>query len=100
MPHRSSSPPGPEEPSTRPFRRRAACPLGLYLFDRLANAAVFTNLTQAIDHRGPNTTTLTLTPGFRVHLRANWYGLGGVELPVTQPQPFDYQVLGGLMKVW
>ena len=61
---------------------------------------VSTNLTQDIDHRGPNTTTLTLTPGFRVHLGANWYGLGGVELPVTQPQPFDYQVLGGLMKVW
>jgi hypothetical protein len=61
---------------------------------------VSTNLTQDIDHRGPNTTTLTFTPGFRVHLGANWYGLGGVELPVTQPQPFDYQVLGGLMKVW
>jgi hypothetical protein len=61
---------------------------------------VSTNLTQAIDHRGPNTSTLTFTPGFRVHLGANWYGLGGVELPVTQPQPFDYQVLGGLMKVW
>ena len=49
---------------------------------------------------GPEHATLTLTPGFRVHLGANWYGLGGVELPVTQPQPFDYQVLGGLMKVW
>jgi hypothetical protein len=61
---------------------------------------VSTNLTQAIDHRGPNTTTLTLTPGFRVHLGWNWYGLGGVEVPVTQPEPFDYQVLGGLMKVW
>ena len=61
---------------------------------------VSTNLTQDIDHRGANTTTLTLTPGFRIHLGANWYGLGGVELPVTQPQPFDYQVLGGLMKVW
>ena len=31
---------------------------------------VSTNLTQDIDHRGPNTTTLTLTPGFRVHLGA------------------------------
>jgi len=29
-----------------------------------------------------------------------WYGLGGVEVPVTHPEPFDYQVLGGLMKVW
>jgi hypothetical protein len=61
---------------------------------------VSTNLTSAIDHRGPNTTTLTLTPGFRLHLGWNWYGLGGVEVPVTHPEPFDYQVLGGLMKVW
>jgi hypothetical protein len=30
----------------------------------------------------------------------NWYGLGGTEIPVTQPEPFDYQVLGALMKVW
>jgi hypothetical protein len=61
---------------------------------------VSTNLSSAIDHRGPNTTTLSLTPGFRIHLGGNWYGLGGVEVPVTQPEPYDYQVLGGLMKVW
>ena len=61
---------------------------------------VSTNLNTAIDHRGPNTTNLSLTPGFRIHLGGNWYGLGGVEVPVTQPEPFDYQVLGGLMKVW
>jgi len=30
----------------------------------------------------------------------NWYLLGGVEVPVTRPLPFDYQVLGGLMKVF
>jgi hypothetical protein len=30
----------------------------------------------------------------------NWYGLAGVELPLTRHQPFDYQVLSGLMKVW
>jgi hypothetical protein len=61
---------------------------------------VSTNLNTAIDHRGPNTTNLSLTPGFRIHMGGNWYGLGGVEVPVTQPEPFDYQVLGGLMKVW
>jgi hypothetical protein len=61
---------------------------------------VSTNLSSAIDHRGPNTTTLSFTPGFRIHLGGNWYGLGGVEVPVTQPEPYDYQVLGGLMKVW
>jgi hypothetical protein len=61
---------------------------------------VATNLTQAIDHRGPNTTTLTFTPGFRIHMGRDWYLLGGTEVPVTNPEPFDYQVLGGLMKVW
>jgi len=28
----------------------------------------------------------------------NWYLLGGVEVPATDPEPFDYQVLAGLMK--
>jgi hypothetical protein len=41
-----------------------------------------------------------LTPGFRTHLGANWYLLGGVEVPVTNPKAFDFQVLGGLMKVF
>ena len=59
------------------------------------------NLSQLIDNRGPQqTTTLTLTPGFRNHLRQNWYLLGGVEVPVTDPKPFDYQLLAGLMKVF
>jgi len=61
---------------------------------------VATNLNTAIDHRGPNTTNVSLTPGLRTHLGCNWYGLAGVEVPVTKPEPFDYQVLGGLMKVW
>jgi hypothetical protein len=61
---------------------------------------VATNLSQLTDDRGPATTTLTFTPGFRSHLGANWYLLGGVELPATQPEPFDYQILGGLMKVF
>ena len=25
---------------------------------------------------------------------------GGVELPATQPEPFSYKILGGLMKVF
>ena len=45
-------------------------------------------------------TTVTLTPGFRTHLGRNWYLLGAVEVPVTRDKPFDYQVLGGLMKVF
>jgi len=41
-----------------------------------------------------------LTPGFRTHLGANWCLLGGVEVPVTNPKAFDFQVLRGLMKVF
>jgi hypothetical protein len=61
---------------------------------------VAANLTQLTDNRGPSTTTLTFTPGFRTHMGANWYLLGGVELPATQPEPFAYKILGGLMKVF
>lgn len=67
---------------------------------------VSTNLTQATDGeevlgvREPNVTTLTFTPGFRTHLGANFYLLGGVEVPATNPKPFDYQVLAAIMKVW
>jgi len=61
---------------------------------------VTTNLNHAMDDRGPNTTTVTFTPGFRTHVGCNWYVLGGVEVPATHPEPFDYQVLAGLMKVF
>ena len=60
-----------------------------------------TNLTQVIDNRGPNSrTVLSLGPGFRTHVLDNWYLLGAVEVPVTYPQPYQYQVLGGIMKVY
>ena len=59
-----------------------------------------TNLSQATDDRGPATTTLKLAPGFRTHLGANWYLLGAVDVPVTNPEPFDAEVLAGLMKVF
>jgi Putative MetA-pathway of phenol degradation len=58
------------------------------------------NLRQPIDDRGPDHTVFTLTPGFRTHLGANWYLLGGVEVPVAHPKAFDFQILGGLMKVF
>jgi hypothetical protein len=66
---------------------------------------VSTNLNQLTDGeiagtQVPNNTTLTFTPGFRTHLGANFYLLGGVEVPATHPKPFDYQVLAALMKVW
>jgi hypothetical protein len=61
---------------------------------------VATNLGQVTDESGPATTTLTFTPGFRTHLGRNWYLLGGFEVPATNPQPFDFQLLAGLMKVF
>jgi hypothetical protein len=61
---------------------------------------VATNISQPIDDRGAQTTTLTFTPGFRTHLGANWYLLGGFELPATNPSPFNYQAILGLMKVF
>ena len=60
-----------------------------------------TNLSQTIDRRGgDNSTFVSLTPGFRTHIGQNWYLLGAVEVPVTHPEPYDYQVLGGIMKVF
>jgi hypothetical protein len=60
-----------------------------------------TNLYQIMDHRGPsNPTLLTITPGVSAHAGGDWYLLAGVEVPLTRPEPFDYRVLGGLMKVW
>jgi hypothetical protein len=58
------------------------------------------NLAQSMDNRGPATTVVTLTPGLRTHLGANFYLLAGVEVPVTNVKPFDFQVLWGLMKVF
>jgi hypothetical protein len=61
---------------------------------------VATNLIQATDDRGPATTTVTFTPGFRDYLGHNWYVLGGVEVPATHPKSFDYSLLSGLMYVF
>ncbi len=62
---------------------------------------VSTNFNHAIDNRGPSdTTNVTITPGFRTHLGQNWYLLGGVEFPITEPKSFDYQPLIGLMLVF
>lgn len=62
---------------------------------------VATNFTQVIDNRGPSSRTfVTLGPGFRTHMIDNWYLLGAVEVPVTYPQPYDYQGMGGIMKVY
>ena len=62
---------------------------------------VANNITQAIDNRGPSsTTTFSLGPGFRSHLGDNWFLLGAADFAVTNPQPYDYQVTGAIMKVY
>ena len=62
---------------------------------------VSTNLSQPIDNRGTSSNTfVSLTPGFRTHMGDNWYLHGGVEVPVTSNPAYDYQVLGGIMKVY
>lgn len=60
------------------------------------------NFNQALDSRAYplGLANFSLTPGFRTHVGNNWYLLGAVEVPVTYPKPYDYQVLGGIMKVY
>jgi hypothetical protein len=60
---------------------------------------VSANLTQLTDS-GAKTTTVTMAPGFRDYLGWNWYLLGAVVVPVTNPQSFDYQVQAALMWVF
>jgi hypothetical protein len=57
-----------------------------------------TNLVQTVT--GPSLNTVSLTPGMRTHLGADWYALIAVEVPVTHRKGFDYQILGALMKVF
>ncbi|MGD0958844.1 MAG: hypothetical protein ABSB19_03465 [Methylomonas sp.] len=58
------------------------------------------NMAQALDNRGPATSSFSVGPGFRTHLGANWYLLGAVDVPVIKPYNYDYQVSGGIMKVF
>jgi hypothetical protein len=71
-----------------------AAPFGDLVF------SVGSTLSQATDNRGPHTTTLVFTPAFRTHLGHNWYLLAGVDIPATEPDPYDYQPTVGLMKVF
>jgi hypothetical protein len=62
---------------------------------------VSTNLSQPIDNRAATSNTfVSLTPGFRTHVGHNWYLLGAVEVPVTSQPAYNYQVMGGIMKVY
>ncbi len=76
------------------FTDHDATPFGDLVF------SVGTTLTQATDDRGPNTTTLIFTPAFRTHVGCNWYLLAGIDVPATNPDPYDYQPTVGVMKVF
>jgi hypothetical protein len=43
-------------------------------------------------------TLVTLTPGVRTHLGHNWFLIGGLEVPVTGPKPFDERATVVLIK--
>ncbi len=45
-------------------------------------------------------TSATLTPGFRTHLGGGYYFLGGLEVPVTGPVPFQENAIFWLMKTF
>jgi hypothetical protein len=76
------------------FTEHDATPFGDLVFD------IGTTLNQATDDRGPATTTLIFTPAFRTHMGRDWYLLAGVDVPVTNPEPYDFQPTVGLMKVF
>jgi hypothetical protein len=57
---------------------------------------VCANLRQ--DLGGDNSTQVTLTPGLRTHLGNNWFLIGGLEVPVTGPKPFDERATFVLIK--
>jgi hypothetical protein len=45
-------------------------------------------------------TVFSLTPGVRTHLGNNWFLIGGVEVPVTGPKPFQEGFTVVLIKGW
>ncbi|MEY2699575.1 MAG: hypothetical protein RIQ52_330 [Pseudomonadota bacterium] len=62
---------------------------------------VAANMTQYLDRRSPQSTTIvTVGPGFRTHMADRWYLLGTVEFPVTYPQPYDFELQASIMKVY
>ncbi len=62
---------------------------------------VAANFTHAIDNRKPtDNTDVTIAPGFRTHLGQNWFLLGGIEFPVTEPKSFDYSPSFAFLKIF
>jgi hypothetical protein len=61
---------------------------GTFLGDTVVYLA--SNLHKGIE--GERLTYLTVSPRFRTDLWQNWYFLGGVEVPVARPKPFEYSL--------
>jgi hypothetical protein len=57
------------------------------------------NLLQNIGN-GPDTTTFTFTPGIRTYLGWSTYFISGVEVPVTDPKPFDWRLTAVMSIGW
>lgn len=72
-----------------------AAPFGDFV--TLLSANVFQPTDSRSDH---SYTEMSLTPGFRTHLGANWYLLGAIEVPMTSPVGYDYRVSTDLMYVF
>src|SRR5690606_3102021 len=47
---------------------------------------------------GGHATYLSLTPGFRFGLGRDWYALGGLEVPLVGPLPFETQTIFQFIK--
>ncbi len=62
-------------------------------FTLYVSANVFNNVSTS-------QTTATLTPGFRTHLGGGWYALGGIDVPVTGPRPYQESATFWLMKTF
>ncbi len=69
-----------------------------------AEAPIFKNFVYYVaanlhtELSGGNWTYFSLTPGFRFGLGREWYILGGLEIPLAGPMPFETQTIFQLIK--
>ncbi len=51
-----------------------------------------TNVSAPLGNRTNDNVTVSLTPGLRTHIVNNTFLVFGLDIPVTNPDPYDYQV--------
>jgi hypothetical protein len=71
--------------------RHEAAPLGDFTY------FLVSNLRQDLG-RGPETTFLSITPGFRTHLGKDFFFIAGYEVPLVGPRPFEERLTFVLVK--